>query len=289
METTVQLNDAGNLFGVLNLPSDAEHPSTAMIFINAGFLHHIGPYGLYTDLARLLADKGICSLRFDLAGLGDSLATQSPKSSAEKSSVVDDGPVSDIRSAMDYLEQHHQVTNFVVCGLCSGADDSLEVALADDRVCGTLLIDGPGFRTGKFNLYHYLLHYPRRLLSAKKWKVLVSRLRKSGKGDPELDLNDDIRRDILEDELREMTRTLVLRNTSMLFLYTGGVSDYYNHRAQFQSMFPEYEHSDLVESVYMPNSDHLFMLNEHRNELKVQVVAWVNAIVHRDKQKQKAA
>lgn len=274
METTEILNDNGNLNGVVNIPDTNHLDDVAMIFINAGFLHRVGPYRLYTDLARNLSQRGISSLRFDLAGLGESLADPEVTDSG-----VENGQVSNIKAAMDFMQRKYTINRFIVTGLCSGADDSLDIAMADQRVVGALLIDGPGFKAGRFNLNHYALHYPRRLLSVQKWVTLGLRLIQP-KGQANLQsMNDEIRREIDETELRQIVDTLLKREVSMLFLYSGGVSDYYNYHSQFEDMFPQSRNEPLLNSVYLPESDHLFMLNHHREELQEHVLDWTGGVV----------
>ena len=274
MEKTEILNDNGNLNGVVNMP-DANHVAdVAMIFINAGFLHRVGPYRLYTELARKLSHNGIPSLRFDLAGLGESLADPEVAAAGAENSQIQD-----IRSAMDFMQRKYAINRFMVSGLCSGADDSLDIAMADERVVGTFLIDGPGFKAGRFNLNHYTLHYPRRLLSIQKWLSLgMKLLRPIGQAHPTR-MDDEIRREISETELREMVNTLIKRQVSMMFLYSGGVSDYYNYHSQFEDMFPHSREEPLLNSVYLPDADHLFMLNHHREELEKQVLEWTRGVV----------
>ena len=68
------VDEAGNLVGVCSRPaSGIDTSKPCIIFINAGFLHRVGPNRMNTLLARALAAHGFCSMRMDLSGLGDSL------------------------------------------------------------------------------------------------------------------------------------------------------------------------------------------------------------------------
>ena len=49
--------------------------------------------------------------------------------------------IDDVRSVLDQLQAAGIADRFVLGGLCSGANSSLQGALADSRVCGALLIN----------------------------------------------------------------------------------------------------------------------------------------------------
>ena len=72
IERPLYFGERSNLLGVLTAPA-APHPgSPAVILLNAGLLHRVGPNRLHVDVARRLAEAGFTSLRFDMSGVGDS-------------------------------------------------------------------------------------------------------------------------------------------------------------------------------------------------------------------------
>src|SRR6185436_6886506 len=86
-DEAVRLAPEGQLVGILSYPpgaqpaarSDTLSPATpaapAFIILNAGVLHRVGPHRLHVILARRIAASGLPSLRLDLGGIGDSIAS----------------------------------------------------------------------------------------------------------------------------------------------------------------------------------------------------------------------
>lgn len=113
---------------------------TAIILINAGIIHRVGPHRIAVKLARALAEAGIAALRFDLSGRGDS-------PTASSTAGYDDQAVQDVRAAMDYLGREQGISHFLLFGICSGAVCSYQTAKVDPRVRGIFMVDGYWYRT----------------------------------------------------------------------------------------------------------------------------------------------
>ena len=58
-ETAITFGKSKSLTGVLTDPPEAKREAgvPAVIFLNAGLIHHVGPNRLYVKLARALAAK----------------------------------------------------------------------------------------------------------------------------------------------------------------------------------------------------------------------------------------
>jgi len=262
-----------NLLGVLTEPS-AEVTGPAVLWLNAGVLHHVGPFGWYVTLARRLAERGTLSFRFDLSGIGDSPVRND-------SVPALDGAIRDVTAAMDFLARKRQVRHFVLIGLCSGAVLAHHVAVRDERVAGAGLIDGPGYPTTGF----YLRHYWARAFRLRSWlgagRRLARRLVTRRGTAPE-------RPSLLAESFffdfppREQARAelaqLVQRGARLLFLYTGGVAEhYFNHRRQFEEMFGRFgPGGERIEVDYVAEADHLYAAHEHRQRLFERVETWVS-------------
>jgi pimeloyl-ACP methyl ester carboxylesterase len=136
-ETAVQFGAAQSLVGVLTRPDECRAPARApaVIFLNAGSIHRVGPNRIHVQLARNLAARGFCALRFDFSGIGDS-------GSREDNIPFQASAVLETRQAMDYLETVQDVHAFVLAGICSGADVAVKVACLDRRVVGALAVNG---------------------------------------------------------------------------------------------------------------------------------------------------
>jgi alpha/beta superfamily hydrolase len=135
-ERGLHFDPHGNLFGILCLP-DRQADAPAILLPSVGDRPRSGNGRAWTDLARRLARHGIASLRFDVAGVGDS------KDSAQPDQLVASyhpDRITDFRAALDAL-QEHGLTSAVVIGLCSGAYLGWNAAAADRRIVGALAIN----------------------------------------------------------------------------------------------------------------------------------------------------
>ena len=114
-----------HLFGILSQPREANE-LPAVIMLNAGSIHHVGPHRLYVRLARELADEGYAVLRIDHEGLGDSVARDAK---ARENHPYPPTAIEDVQAAMTFLQgRGHR--RFVLMGLCSGAHTAFHAALA---------------------------------------------------------------------------------------------------------------------------------------------------------------
>ena len=258
------------------------------VLINAGNLNCAGPYKLYTDLVRNLAQSGYDSLRFDLAGIGNSR----DELQAESGIVCQQGGCSSgaqtqagILAALDVLTENYGAREFVLFGLCSGGDNALIIAGQDPRVVAAIPIDSAGFRAGKFHLHHYLHHYPRRLVSVSKWRNLLEQrkvakaLAASGSdvAQQAFSANDGYRALMSPESFRNNVARLVDRKCKALFVYSGGIAHYYNHESQFKAMVGDLELAGYIDVAYYPKADHLFFVTSHRQALISEITNWANS------------
>ena len=126
-----------SLCGVVTRPeSQSEKP--AVVLLNSGLVHHVGPHRLYVKLARALAERGHLVMRIDFSGIGDS-SPRRDNVRFEKSAVED------ARAAMDELARRYGAERFGLGGLCSGAEISFKTALEDERVVGAAMINAPQY------------------------------------------------------------------------------------------------------------------------------------------------
>lgn len=146
-ESTLQFGTARSLVGLRTAPPYGENApgSPAIVFLNSGLIHHIGPNRLWVRLARSLAGRGFLTLRFDLSGIGDSMPVADRRPRQERW-------VQEVRAAMDALVADSGVDRFVLVGNCSGAALAYHTALADPRVTGAILVNPPGRRILRYLL-----------------------------------------------------------------------------------------------------------------------------------------
>jgi len=262
-----------NLVGVYTPAEATTVGDIGVIMLTPGMLHHVGPFGLHVELARGLAAQRIPSLRFCLSGIGESLAVGAAGESTQRA-------VDEVRQAIDFLQSTYGLQRFILFGLCSGADDSVNAALADERVIGAALLDGCGYRTVGFYLRKYGTQLPRKIAR----RVLRWGSRIGARGDdsaavptsPTLPAGDDVREFPTRRQAERELQQLVDRGVEMLFLYTGGVGQYFNHRRQFSAMFPQLRSHGKVEVHYFEQLDHVVRLAEDRRFVVNQLVHWIS-------------
>lgn len=119
-------DEARQLFAVSSYPKNGSSNNLpAIILVNSGSVHHVGPNRIYCELARTFAALGYFVLRLDLEGLGDSRPADPERENHpyQKNAVVN------IYQAMDYLVRRGVANHFVVGGICSGAHTAYHSAL----------------------------------------------------------------------------------------------------------------------------------------------------------------
>ena len=141
-ESPVAFGDRQALSGILLEPR-RPFREVAMLFLNAGIVHRVGPNRCHVSLARSLAEHGIASLRFDLSGLGESEPASTDLGYNER-------VLGEVRSAMSLLAERLGIRKVALFGICSGADSGLSIARVEPRVVGAILAevysaDSPSF------------------------------------------------------------------------------------------------------------------------------------------------
>ena len=132
-ETAVRFGQG--LEGVLCAPKAGA--TRAVIFTNTGGDPRSGIGGFAADCARRLALKGVASLRFDFAGLGESAFAPEWRSNVYETSRGDD-----FDAAVSLL-QAHGYADIAVVGICSGAFHAVRAAFRDGRITGVMAVN-PG-------------------------------------------------------------------------------------------------------------------------------------------------
>ncbi|PID62268.1 MAG: hypothetical protein CSB44_04015 [Gammaproteobacteria bacterium] len=280
-ERAVVIDESTALVGIVH-GVDKGHGRPAVVLINAGFLHRVGPNRLNTDLARKLGEEGFCSIRIDISGLGDSGPRTDVSDNLELVST-------DLDRAMDFLEHEHGYRRFVLMGLCSGAYDTLRKAEHDERVIGLVNLDGTGYRTARFYIHHVLFHLLPRSLEAWRWQRLWKRYRDSRRqgrnhDDAQAIESGSAQRagfmsllaftDLSREQSGQLIEKLASRGVKMHFVFSGGVSGYYNYHGQFDDTFRDFDFRGMVSHRYFPDNDHLNMLQIHRDAVHRDIVDW---------------
>jgi pimeloyl-ACP methyl ester carboxylesterase len=283
MESAIAFGEEGNLIGTLSIPNSRSSAlsSIGFVFFNAGVVHRVGPHRINVKVARALAEKGVPSIRFDLAGLGDSgrSASKMPVSHAEQA-------IKDIRSALDVLAATAHVEKFVLCAVCSGTVHSFDAAMADPRIQGLMLLDSYMYPTVRTRVRYFLMRAKRRLSERTAVAWIVGRL--SGRSKAAV-------RSVESESLKDqavgngfsvgrpakksfvaMLNLLTSRGTRVCMLYAGSSFEHYNYANQFRDAFAGYHMSPLVRSPFLADSDHTVTRVTAQQEFIQFLQAWVN-------------
>lgn len=244
-----------------------------MLLLNAGILHRVGPSRVYVKLARRLADLGFPVLRFDFSGIGDS----EPRKDGVR---FDDAVVTQVTEAIDYLEKERRFQNFVVGGICSGADVAFRAAIADPRVVGLLQVDGYAYRNARY----YFHHYGRRVLNFSNWKSFMGRhlhagLRSLGlRWIPEPSEGKwkiAVRHFPPKEEVEEGLRSLVFRGVDQFHIHSAGQEQYYNYGRQFQDNFSSVDFRGKARFEYLSRANHTFKGLDQQELLVSTISRWM--------------
>jgi dienelactone hydrolase len=272
-EKAVVFGNGARLVGVIAEPNSKIQTKDlpGVLVWNAGLLHKVGPHRLFVNIARRLATLGFSAFRFDVSGKGDSETRKDVGLERERT-------LADIRDAMDFFSNRKSIDRFVLVGLCSGADEAFPVAVADKRVAGLVLLDGFGYRT----LGYYLHHYGPRIFKLDVWRrffkeqieAILKAVRNDGGGNFErgrIFVREFPPKEKIETELKQ----LIARQVHLLFIYSGGVSHYYNYRNQFRDMFRSVDFQDRLQVEYFKEAEHTYPSLGARSKLITTVYDWM--------------
>ena len=135
-EQAVLFGKDRSLVGVVTDPPEKKRGMDlpAVIFLNSGIVHRVGPNRIYVKMARHLSTMGFVVMRFDFSGIGDSQPRRDTLPFVKSA-------ISEVQEAMGCLKEVRGVGHFVLIGGCSGARISFQAACQDARVVAAFLIN----------------------------------------------------------------------------------------------------------------------------------------------------
>jgi len=301
-ENVVLFGKSKSQVGIVTDPDDGQEvrQRPAVILLNAGLIHRVGPNRIYVKLARRLAAMGFVVLRIDYSGVGDSKAREDHLP-FEKSAILE------TQEAMNYLSETRGARQFFLMGHCAGAVNSFRTAGQDTRVAGAVLINPEGGDQDWSTYDHrrkvaryYQSYYGRgALLSANRWRRFFSgqasyrsiaknvfkgilwntvstqffRLRnklRRGPASPETSA-------VAEQTVAGM-RLIAGRGVRLLMVYSEGSTGLEHMRAMLGSTFDELQASGSLRLEIVPRSDHVFTLLRSQEELFAIIQSWAAEI-----------
>jgi pimeloyl-ACP methyl ester carboxylesterase len=270
-EHAVLFGSEKSLVGVVSSPGDSDANDSGtpnVVLLNAGLLHRIGPNRTYVKLLRRLAKLGVTGLRFDLSGIGDSLAATDGLSEPESR-------LRDIQEAMDMLAATTGENRFILGGLCDGAVTAFAAAKVDPRVVGMILIDAFPYRT----FGYYLRRYRNRFFRAQSWLNLLTGQHPWTRWLRRVQIDESTRATHMfppVSEVEIMYREMIDRGVQSLVVYPGDGT--FNARRQFAEMFPSIATDYHVHLEYLEDTNHTFVVLKHQEDLILCVERWISRV-----------
>ena len=270
-EIALTLGSERHLAATLTLPHGGPAPEVAVILMNAGVIHRMGPHRLNVKMARALADANVPSLRLDLSGQGDS---RSPVKTIDRQQQV----VLDLKAAMDHVQRICSVQRFVIVGICSGAFNGLAVAEQDQRVAGLWLLDGPVFSTRRTNWVRYADQLKTRPVQALwTWALRAARsplwlLKAASTASSAPPVSGH---QLSRTAFAATLQRLVDRGTAVCLVYSGSMYWSYNHATQFADAFAGHAFVSKVRCDLLADVDHTGSTREGQRKLIHNVLDWM--------------
>lgn len=277
-ERAVRIGKPTALFGVITEPDKLDAEKPMVLIFNSGVMHHIGTCRLSVKLARSLADIGLGSIRFDFSSIGDSEARRGGLS-FEQSAPIEAAEV------MDYLQSKRGVSQFILFGLCSGADATYTTALVDTRVVGIAQIDAYCYRTTKY----YWNYYRGKIFDPLKWVNFVKR--KVGERFNRSNSNDNDTEEYFEvasyvrefppqETVAQGLQKLLDRQVAMNVIFTGG-EVHYNYPNQYRESFKgQVDFADLLALHYYQESGHIITQPHCQKNVIKELTQWMDGVAN---------
>jgi hypothetical protein len=266
VEDVLRFGSTGQLVGIATRPERALAPAPAVLILNAGVIHRVGPHRLHVVLARRLAELGLSTLRLDLGGIGDSI-TSSDATTFRESAVAD------TRLALTGFGAQR----YVIFGVCAGADNALATALVDDRVAGIVLVDPYTYATRASKLRGLadkvrVLGPRETVRRGLRAAVRIARERMTPPDPDEADQSGGREAPPIETYRGDLGK-LVARGVKILSIYSGVHGAKYNHADQLFELFPELR--GKVDRAYFPHANHTFTELAAQAELVQTAASWI--------------
>ena len=179
-EHAVRFGESNRLFGIVSVPQNrtARAQSNAVILLNAGAVHHIGPSRMYVTIARHLARLGYVVLRMDIASIGDS----PPYPGQPEIDVYSPYALKDVASAIEYLQRSWHVGAVTSTGVCSGAYHSFKAAVTQYPLSQVILINpltffwkpGMSLQYPEYRVAQDMRRYQKTMLNLAAWRKLMT-------------------------------------------------------------------------------------------------------------------
>ena len=264
---------AGQLAGMLGLPSVPESHRRGVVLIHGWAGYRIGPHRMLLHTARRLLDAGFATLRFDLRGRGDSYGQ------ADQTDL--DGMIEDTLSAADFILRQPRLSGVALLGICSGANVAIGAATLNPEITRLVLWSALPFqpqhqpRQRRRRAWHYLKHYAGKAVQGNTWRRLLRGrvnfrlVAKTIVGDP----HPPPGRRNLKDSARDIMRAFAHWPGQALFITGANDPEGIAGREIFMP-FCESNHL-RAEFHLLPGANHSYYHPPHAREVIERTAAWL--------------
>jgi hypothetical protein len=271
-EQAFRFGRASHLIGITGLPSSTSASAeVGVIVLNAGLVYRVGPFRMNVEMTRRLNARGYPTLRFDMSTLGDSGASDQSQSRTQQ-------VCADVDDAMKLLGEQSGCSRFILIGLCSGAQNAHTVAGIDAKVAGAVFLDGYAYRTTGYRLRHYLP----RLFDIGRWRRVLLRKRSGGSwsgATPTVAPDEQPLFAVApaqQSQVRSDLASMLDRGVKICMIYSGGISNYFNHLRQFRECFGSVVTREGFHTGYLQDADHTYILTGDRDRLFDGIEKWLS-------------
>lgn len=261
--TPLLLGNRKSLFGIRTARDDGR-AEYGIIILNAGLLHNVGPFRMHVDLARETAALGFPALRIDQSGKGES----PPRDAGSRTEAL----FQDYEDAFESLAAHG-VRWTVLVGLCSGADDAMQIADRYSTVAGLVLLDGYAHKNAGYRRRNLAHRFGSLQGIARGVMRKVRSL--SRKDNPDDAVAIDIRAWASDREMIDMMCRLLDSDRRILAIFTAG-QDYYNAEGQLADSLEGSDNRANLREIYFEQTDHTYSRVAHRVMLLDAVRDWLS-------------
>ncbi|MFT6731959.1 MAG: pimeloyl-ACP methyl ester carboxylesterase [Polaribacter sp.] len=262
------------LTGIISEPKEIDTNKPALIILNAGLVHHAGPFRLSTKFSREIAEQGYLTLRFDLSGIGDSI---NHSTNADYSEQV----IKDVGMAINYIKKNYAIDKVILFGICTGADNAHKVAAVNPNVVGAIFVDGYAYRTFKFLMCRYLPI----LMDFSRIKNLLNRImtyhfkrtnNKTSLANAAFETRGVFTWKLppkkqVVDELNKILNG----GAELFYIFTGGSNHYCNYPSQFEKSLSKVKFGNQLKVRFDEDVDHTFILEQDQRILFREVKSWL--------------
>ncbi|MEL6214566.1 MAG: alpha/beta fold hydrolase [Pseudomonadota bacterium] len=275
VEEVLTAGRGARVFSILTLPEPSTTIRAVFVFLNAGLVHRVGPSRMNVRLARKLAAAGFASVRVDLSGKGDTPAR----------------PDVDYLDSVteDFADLHAAIRNrlgnlpLVLAGLCSGADNAVRLALANETVVGMLLLDPMCYPDADYRRWSLIDRYLRWQQYSGKLRMFLSRQRsKSAESEAggTTGQDDPLKLRVLPsiEDTANAVQAVDGRNGATLAIFSNYASSYYKHRGQFAATTYQAAFSTRSQELWWRGVKHTYKSLTHVERLENTVLSWASAL-----------